>query len=99
MVLGRRFDAHAALELGVVSRVVPRAELAGATHALADEIASSSPVSTRLVKAAVRSALAAEEATGLAAEEEALAEAGASHDAAEGVQAFAEKRDPEWENR
>jgi cyclohexa-1,5-dienecarbonyl-CoA hydratase len=96
---GRRLDAAEAHALGLVAEVVPRAGLDEAVAALADRIAESSPVSTRLAKAAMRRAhLGAEEAA-IEAEEEALAEANRSRDAEEGVRAFGEKRPPEWENR
>ena len=96
---GRRIDARAASELGIVSDVVARGELAGAALALAERIVRSSPVATRAAKRAIERGLHAEAAAGLEAEEEALAEAVASRDAAEGVSAFAERRDPVWENR
>jgi enoyl-CoA hydratase/carnithine racemase len=96
---GRRVDAAEALALGLVSEVVPRAGLDEALSALAERIAESSPVSTRLAKAALRRAAEAEESVALEAEEAALAESNRSRDAQEGVRAFAEKRRPEWQNR
>lgn len=96
---GRRLDAQAALALGIVTEVVPRAGLDDAVAALAGRIAESSPTATRLAKAAIRRAQAGEEEAGADAEEDALAQANASFDAAEGVRAFAEKRSPKWLNR
>ena len=96
---GRRLDAQEALGLGLVADVVPRDELEPAALRLAERIAESSPVSTRLVKRALREGERAGEEAALAAEEEALAAATASRDAAEGVRAFREKRRPQWENR
>ena len=96
---GRRLDARSALDLGLVSDVVARDALDDATMQLAERITRSSPVATRLAKAAIRSAQAHEEAVAIDAEEEALAEANLSADALEGVRAFAEKRRPEWVNR
>ena len=48
-----RFSAQRAYELGMVSRVVPRAELAAATFALADRIATMPPFGLALAKRAV----------------------------------------------
>ncbi len=96
---GRRLDARAALEHGLVAEVVPRAGLNDAAMELAERITRSSPTATRLAKAAIRCAQTAEEAVAVEAEEEALAEANRSLDAAEGLRAFAEKRRPEWVNR
>jgi enoyl-CoA hydratase len=50
---GDRFTAARAYELGMVSRVVPRAELAAATFALADGIAAMPPFGLALAKRAV----------------------------------------------
>jgi cyclohexa-1,5-dienecarbonyl-CoA hydratase len=96
---GRRLDAAEAHALGLVAEVVPRTGLDEAVAALADRIAKSSPVSTRLAKAALRRAQLGAERAAIDAEEEALAEAAQSRDAEEGVRAFGEKRPPEWENR
>lgn len=96
---GRRLTADEALAAGLVSHVVPRAELAAEVERLTEEILVSSPVATRLAKRAVRAAGADELAAALAAEDAALAEAGRSADAAEGVRAFSERRRPRWINR
>ena len=50
---GDRFSAQRAYELGMVSRVVPRSELAGAAFAMADKIATMPPFGLSLVKRAV----------------------------------------------
>jgi enoyl-CoA hydratase/carnithine racemase len=96
---GRRLDAATALGLGLATGVVARDALDEAAMQLAEQITRSSPTATRLAKAAIRRAQVGEEALAIEAEEEALAAANASLDAAEGVRAFAEKRRPEWTNR
>lgn len=96
---GRRLDARSSLEHGLVTEVVPRDGLDAAAMDLAGRIAKSSPTATRLAKAAIRQAQLSEEAVAIEAEEAALAAASSSHDAAEGLRAFAEKRSPEWVNR
>src|ERR1017187_5488559 len=50
---GDRFDAQRAYQLGMVNRVVPRAELASATFALAERIATMPPFGLALAKRAV----------------------------------------------
>jgi enoyl-CoA hydratase len=50
---GDRFSAQRAYEVGMVNRVVPRSELASATFALADRIATMPPFGLSLVKRAV----------------------------------------------
>ena len=96
---GRRVDAAEARSLGLVVDVVPRARLGAAVQELADRIMQSSPTSTRLAKAALRAGCAEAERAAIEAEDAALAEATQSRDAAEGVLAFVEKREPKWENR
>ena len=50
---GRVFDAAAAERLGLVSRVVARAEFDGAVRSLAAEIAATAPLVCRMVKKAI----------------------------------------------
>jgi enoyl-CoA hydratase len=50
---GDRFSAQRAYELGMVSRVVPRGDLAETTFALADRIAAMPPFGLALAKRAV----------------------------------------------
>ena len=50
---GGRFDAQRAYQVGMVNRVVPRAELAGATFALAEQVATMPPFGLTLAKRAV----------------------------------------------
>jgi enoyl-CoA hydratase len=51
LLTGRTLDAAEALAAGLVSRVVPSAELLGAAHEIADRIARNDPLATRLTKA------------------------------------------------
>jgi len=53
LLTGRTLDAEEALAAGLVSRVVPSAELLGAAHELADRIARNDPLATRLTKVAL----------------------------------------------
>jgi enoyl-CoA hydratase/carnithine racemase len=50
---GRIFDAAEAERLGIVNRVVPRAQFDPAVGALAREIAAAAPIVTRMVKKAI----------------------------------------------
>ncbi len=53
---GSLLDAERALAAGLVTRVVPDAELASATMALATDIAQNAPLSLRTMKAAINEA-------------------------------------------
>jgi enoyl-CoA hydratase len=53
LLTGRTMDAAEALAAGLVSRVVPSADLLAAAHEIADRIAGNDPLATRLTKAAL----------------------------------------------
>jgi enoyl-CoA hydratase len=55
---GDRIDAQEAWRLGLVNRVVPRASLADATQALADQVALVPPITAQMVKASINQAAA-----------------------------------------
>jgi len=100
MVLtGARLKAREALAWGLVNRVVPEAELEGATRALGQQLAGKSQAVLALGKRAFRRAegLPLESATELLAAELSLSLT--TEDAAEGVLAFLSKRPPEWKDR
>jgi enoyl-CoA hydratase len=100
MVLtGARLQAREALQWGLVNRVVPEAELDGATRALVGQLAGKSQAVLALGKRAFRRAegLPLESATELLSAELSLNLT--TEDAAEGVLAFLSKRPPEWKDR
>lgn len=96
---GRRFDAAEGAGMGLVHRVVPRDELQSATAQLALEVCRSSPVAVRAAKQATDAALGLPIDDGIEAEHRAWETVISSADRAEGIAAFNEKRDPQWQNR
>jgi 2-(1,2-epoxy-1,2-dihydrophenyl)acetyl-CoA isomerase len=99
LVTGRMVDAAEALAIGMVDRVVPLAELPSQTMALARAIAQGPPQAI----ADIKQALAASRTNTLRAQVELESEhqvrAFLSHDAAEGMAAFFEKRAAKFEGR
>jgi 2-(1,2-epoxy-1,2-dihydrophenyl)acetyl-CoA isomerase len=93
-LLGERIDAAQALQLGLVSRVVPAAELETATRTLAARLASGPRHAYGEIKRLLAAAPERDLAAQLQAEAEAFARCGATQDFAEGVRAFLEKRKP-----
>ena len=97
MVLNNRtLTADEALHFGLVNRVVPVERCLDEALDLAAEIASRAPLAVRLGKQAVNHAFESFLAEGLADERRSFYFLFASSDQKEGMQAFVEKRDPEW---
>ncbi|PYN78094.1 MAG: hypothetical protein DMD97_07950, partial [Candidatus Rokuibacteriota bacterium] len=89
---GEIIDAAEALRIGLINRVVPTAELATATRALAERIAAGPPLALRLDKQALNRAASTDLAGALEIEAFSQALAVASDDHQEGVAAFFDKR-------
>lgn len=99
IVTGRRFDAAAARGWGIVSEVVPPAELESAAQRLADEIASAAPLAVAQAKGAIDGGAALSLADGLLLERRAYEVVLTSADRDEGLTAFAEKRIPVFQGQ
>jgi enoyl-CoA hydratase len=94
---GRTVDAVEALRIGLVNDVHdPVLEKAREAARL---LAAKSPVALRLMKQLANRALAGDHGANLAAESDAFGELFASADAKEGLAAFVEKREPQFEGR
>ncbi len=94
---GRLIDAHEALRMGLVSRVVPDHELMPAARALATDLATQcSPLGISYIKRFVYQHLYTDLATALRDEGESAAVMLRSQDFREGVRAFLEKRAPRF---
>ena len=94
---GERFDAATALRIGLVSEVVPDAELDGAVARVVAALLSSGPEAVTRCKRLMKglNALAPDQAMiDLTARH--IADARASAEAQEGLTAFLEKRKPAW---
>lgn len=90
--LGGELDAATALQWGLVSRVVPDAELLPAARALAAQLAAGPALAISLIKRSLERSHGATLAEMLEYEAQAQQAAGAHPDFAEGVAAFREKR-------
>jgi enoyl-CoA hydratase/carnithine racemase len=96
---GRTLSAAQCLEMGLVSRVVPDAELAGAARALALEIAANAPLAVQASKKMMRMGLTEGFSDHVHHVFLQLLPLMRSQDAAEGMRAFMEKRTPNFTGR
>lgn len=95
-LLGERFGASDALALGIVNKVVPRAELDAATAALARAIATGPAQALRNTKRLVRESIGRTLSEQLQAEAVSFSECTANADFVEGITAFLAKRAPQF---
>ena len=93
---GRQMDAAEAERSGLVTRVVPAADLLDEAMKVADKIASMSKTTAIVAKQAVNRSFETTLEEGLLAEQNAFYALFATEDQSEGMSAFAEKRKPEW---
>ena len=96
MVSGRRLASAEALELGLVQRVVARDALAPDVRAFARELAAKPTRAIGLLKHCVYGGWGRPLADGLTLERQAVFEVIATRDAAEGLDAFLQKRPPRF---
>ncbi len=103
ILMGRRMGADEAARYGLVNKVVPYAELMSAARAWADRIAGCAPLAVQSVKEVLRAiecdpledAFATMRSGGLPVYGAMLT----SDDAKEGVNAFVERREPQFKGR
>jgi enoyl-CoA hydratase len=96
---GRMMDAAEAERAGLVSRVVPAAELMDEAIKTATKIAGLSRPIVMMAKEAVNRAYETTLAEGVRFERRVFHATFATDDQKEGMAAFAEKRPPQWKNR
>ena len=99
ILTGRMLSAREALSFGLVARIVAQEAWLVEAKRVAAGIAAKSPISVRLAKEAVDKAFEAPLAVGVEFERRAFYLARASEDATEGLNAFIEKRVPEFEGK
>jgi enoyl-CoA hydratase/carnithine racemase len=99
LILGTQVPAAECLALGLVNRLTRDGETLAEAKALARQIARRPPVATRLIIEAVADGLEAPIDQALEIETRAFLQTLRTEDAAEGIQAFFAKREPEFKGR
>ncbi len=96
LLTGDTISARRALEIGLINRVVPAAELQSATLTLAHQIAGKSPRTLKIGKEAFYRQAEMGLAQAYDYASEVMTRNMMAADAAEGIDAFLEKRPPAW---
>jgi enoyl-CoA hydratase len=99
ILTGDPIDAGEAHRIGLVNRVVPSGELAGAAEGVARKMLQRGPVALRCALQAVHQGLDMPQAEGLALEAALFGLTCATDDMREGTRAFLEKRPPKYKGR
>ncbi|MDR7503151.1 MAG: enoyl-CoA hydratase-related protein [Armatimonadota bacterium] len=99
LLLGTQLTAREALAQGLVHRLAPEGQTLAEARQLADALAARAPVATRLILRCVDRALTASLEEALETERAAFLEVLRTEDAAEGIQAFFQKRPPRFRGR
>ena len=100
MILNNRaLSAQEALQHGLVNRVVPVDKYLDEALKLADEIASHAPLAVRAAKKMINQTYERTLSEGLTAEKQEFYNLFSTEDQKEGMQAFVEKRKPEWKGK
>jgi E-phenylitaconyl-CoA hydratase len=99
LLTGEFIDAETALRIGLVSRIVPTDELMPEAERVAGRIAANGPMAVRMTKELVLNGLTASPDEHFRLMKEYYARADATADQAEGLQAFREKRAPNYRDQ
>ena len=97
LLTGERFDADAAVEAGLVTQAVGRSQLDAVVEGVLDDLRTTEPKAVAETKALLRDLAELGVTDGLAHAEAVSARLFASPEAAEGIAAFAQKRQPSWQ--
>ena len=98
ILCGERINAATAERIGLVEEVVAKGEALDKALALAEQVGQQSPTSVAFCKRLVHTGRNTVIAAGLEAERDLFVDLFSTQDQREGVNAFLEKRKPEWKN-
>ena len=98
ILCGERINAETAERIGLVEEVVATGEAKGRALQLAEQVAQQSPIAVTYCKELIHQARDNAVGDALPYERQKFVDLFATEDQAEGVNAFLEKRAPQWKN-
>lgn len=98
ILCGERIKAAKAQEIGLVEEVVATGQALDTALAMAEQVGEQSPIAVSFCKELIHTAREATIPQGLVSERERFVALFSTADQREGVNAFLEKRKPEWKN-
>ena len=98
ILCGERINADTAERIGLVEEVVGKGEALDRALALAEQVAQQSPTSVAFCKRLIHTGRDTVIGAGLEGERDLFVELFSTEDQREGVNAFLEKRKPQWKN-
>lgn len=99
ILCGEQIDSPTAERIGLVEEVVEQGQSQSTALALANQVANQSPSSVAACKQLIQNTRSQTQAHGLVKERELFLQLFDTEDQQEGVQAFLQKRPPQWKNR
>ncbi len=96
ILTAQNIDAAAALQMGLVNRVVPADRLMEETQQLAEKIAANAPLAVRWANSAIKRGMRTDFDTGISIESDLFGMCFATQDQKEGMHAFLERRKAEF---
>ncbi len=99
LLTGRPISAEEAERFGLINKVVPADRLAEETLSLAKHIAQASPLTLALGKRSFYTQMETDETQAYEYAKEMMALNAMTEDAQEGISAFLQKRDPQWQEK
>jgi enoyl-CoA hydratase len=99
ILAGRTISANEAVQMGLAYKCVPQGELMNEAYAVAGAMVKKGPLALNICKKLIKASMSTDQETGLLLELFGLGLCLGSEDKAEGIDAFFEKRKPEFKGR